>query len=156
MIRIKSQSGTNQYDDSGRAITEWHGKKGAWIVLPEFEKENIDWYGTDSDFPGGYTLKEYEDQHPNWEKLPDISVAWYWNDKETCIKAFGLPHTFGEKSNFWDKQLYPYHGIRSWGDIDAKKEDVVKRFGTYCSFHLHADRVIVKYNSEVLLDGKLV
>lgn len=101
MIRIKSQSGTNQYDEDGTPITEWHDKKCAWIVLPEFEKEEIDWWGEDSDFPGGYTLTEYIQQHPNWDKIPNINIVWSWNSKEICQKTFGIPSSFGEKSDYW-------------------------------------------------------
>lgn len=155
MIRIKSQSSDHQYDAEGRAITTWDHKKCSWIVNPEFENEEIDWYGEDSDFPAGTTLARYIQDHPNWDKMPDIHVTWYWNDKATCIKAFGLPHTFGQQSDYWDKQRYPYSASRSWGDIDEPEKSTVERFGKYCSFHKDADRTVVQYNGKVLFDGKL-
>lgn len=160
MIKIKSQSGTNQFDKNGNAITTWDGKKCAWIVNEEYEHEEIDWYGKDSDFPAGYTLSEYEVQFPTWDKNPDISVTWYWNDKETCIKAFGQPHTFLGLNhpnifNYWDIQIYPYSVNKSWGYLDYKKEEVVEQLGKYCDFHKFADRTVVSYNGEILFDGKL-
>lgn len=155
MIRIVSQSAQHQYDDKERAITTWDEKKCAWIVQTEFETEKIDWWGADNDFPGGYTLKEYVETNPNWDKNPDIVVTWYWHTKETCIKAFGLPHTFGQKPDYWDKQLYPYSATRQWGYIDEKKDNAVNNFGKYARFHEHADRVVVTYNGETLHDGVL-
>lgn len=156
MIRIVSQNSTHQLDSEGRAITTWDAKKCCWIVNPEFENEVIDWYGQDSDFPAGCTLADYIARNPNWDKMPDINVTWYWNTKEVCIAAFGLPHTFGEKGDYWDKQIYPYTCSRNWGDIDESKETAAERFGKYCSFHTHADRVVVMYNGKVIFDGKLL
>jgi hypothetical protein len=156
MIRITSQNGTHQYDSQDRAITTWDHKKCCWIVNPEFEKEKIDWYGKDSDFPQGCTLAQFIERNPNWDKMPDINVTWYWNTKESCIAGFGLPHTFGEKHDYWDKQTYPYMTNRSWGYIDEPKETTVENFGKYCKFHKHADRTLVTYNGETLFDGKLI
>lgn len=156
MIRITNQSGTNQYDSQGNAITSWDDKKGAWIVNPEYENEEINWWGSDNDFPAGYTLKEYEASHPGWERLPDISVTWFWDTKLACVKAFGSPYSFGADRDYWDKIRYPYTCTRSWGDLDFSKGQAVNALGTYCSFHKHADRVIVRYNGETLHDGKLV
>lgn len=160
MIHISSQSGTNQYDQNGRAVTYWDAKKCSWIVYPEFEKEEIDWYGSDSDFPAGYTIAEYELNHPGWKKMPDITVNWYWNTKETCIKTFGLPSKFLKTSDphyfdFWDIQTYPYTAKKYWGDIDEPKESAVARFGKYCDFNKNADKVIVLYNGTVIHDGIL-
>lgn len=154
MIQIKCQSGTNQYDEEGNAITYWDDKKCAWIVLPEYEQESINWYGKNSDFPAGCTLKEYEKTHPNWKSIPNIAVTWFWNTKETAQKTFGQPHTFGESFDYWDRQQYPYTCHRDWGYIECTKENAVKEFATYCGFQNYADRVIVTYNGETILDGK--
>lgn len=155
MIRITSQTSDHQYDSEGNAITTWDAKKCCWIVNPQYENEKIDWYGEDSDFPAGCTLAEFNERNPNWDKNPDITVTWYWNTKETCIRAFGQPHTFGQKSDYWDKQRYPYTASRNWGYIDEPESTTVERFGKYCSFHKHADRTVVMYNGKQLFDGKL-
>ena len=155
MIQIVLQDSTHQYDSEGNAITTWDAKKCCWIVNAEFENEQINWYGKDSDFPAGCTLAEYINNNPGWDKFPDIDVTWYWNDKATCIRAFGLPHTFGQSSDYWDKQQYPYTAHRNWGYIDEPENTTIERFGKHCNFHKYADRTVVNYNGKVLFDGKL-
>lgn len=155
-IKITSQDGLHQYDEGGNAITTWDAKKCAWIVNQEFEEAEIDWWGEDNDFPGGYTLKEYLESNPNWDKNPDISVTWFWNTKETCIEVFGRPHTFGEAWDYWDKKQYPYQASRSWGYLDYTPTEAIQQLGRYCSFNRRADRVVVTYNGKVIYDGKLV
>jgi hypothetical protein len=154
-IRITSQDAFHQYDGNGRAITTWDAKKCAWIVEPKFEGENIDWYGKDSDFPAGCTLKGFEANNPDWDKKPDISVSWYWNDKATCLRAFGSPHTFGADFDYWDKQIYPYQHHKNWGYLDYKEEEVVEALGKFADHHRNASRVVVTYNGKVLHDGPL-
>lgn len=155
MIRIASQSGSHQYDQDGRAITEWNEKACSWIVLPEFENEKIDWYGQDSDFPAGTTRKQLNIDSPGWETNPVIAVTWYWNDKGTAIKAFGQPNTFGERPDYWKKQQYPYTCRRSWEYLNYKPDEAIKSLGTYCNFNRYADRTVVIYNGEIIHDGKL-
>jgi hypothetical protein len=152
MIAIKYQTADGQYDENDQQITQWDDKKCAWIVLPAYENEQIDWWGADNDFPGGYTLADYIKVHPNWDKMPDIRVTWYWNTKENYIKQFGLPHTFGEGPNYYDNMTFPKSLSRQWGDIDCPKEEAVKRFSNYCHWNEHADRVVVEYNGEVIFD----
>lgn len=154
-IRITSQDGSHQYDGQGRAITTWDHKKCAWIVNEEFENESIDWWGNDNDFPGGCTLEQFKKDTPDWDNKPDISVSFYWNDKATCIRAFGSPHTFGASADYWDKQHYPYTHHKNWGYLDYKEDETVEALGKFCDFHKHASRVVVTYNSKVLHDGPL-
>ena len=151
-IRITSQDGVHQYDGDGNAITTWNKKKCNWIVNKEFENSQIDWCGEDNDFPGGYTESEYERNYPNWRRVPDIKVAWYWNTKESYKNAFGHPSTFGQSAYYYDKLSYPIVCVREWGDIDEPKETVIGRFKDYAGFYQKCDRVIVYYNDEVLLD----
>lgn len=161
MIHITSQDALHQYDEDGNAITTWHGKKCAWIVNPEYEKEEINWWGEDNDFARAYqSIKDFERENPNWNKMPDIEVTWFWNTKSSAIAAFGQPSSFlpyhhKNISNYWDIQEYPYTATRKWGYIDESKETTIERFGKYCDFYKKADRVIVKYNDEILFDGKL-
>jgi hypothetical protein len=155
MIRIVSTNGRHQYDTQGRAITTWDEKKCTWIINSDFEHAEIDWWGEDNDFPAGETLAAFEKRNPDWNKIPDITATWYWNTKESCIKAFGFPRSFGQPADYWDKQHYPYSATRAWGYIDEKEETTVERFGKYCDFHRHADRVVVTYNGKVLHDGIL-
>lgn len=155
MIKIESQSALHQYDSEGNAITTWHEKKCEWIVNEEYENEEIDWYGKDSDFPRGCTLAQFEESNPNWDKLPNIHVTWYWDTKEDAIRAFGRPHTFGQPGTYWDTMSYPYTASRQWGYIDESEETTVERFGKYCDFHKHANRTVVTYNEKILYDGKL-
>jgi hypothetical protein len=82
MIKIVRQDGEHQYDELNRTITTWDHKKCAWIVNPEFDNDEIDWYGEDSDFPAGCTLKEYLLQYPNWDKMPNIKVTWKQEPKK--------------------------------------------------------------------------
>ena len=147
--------GVHQYDSKGRAITTWDKKKCSWIVNPEFEDDNIDWYGEHSDFPAGYTLKEYKENFPDWDKKPDIVVTWTWKDKASAIAAFGQPHTFGESSDYWDKKEFPMTATREWGYIDEPEETTVERFGKYCNWHIHASNVRVLYNGKEIFNGKL-
>ncbi len=154
MIQIKSQDGKHQYDESNNAITTWHEKKCAWIVNGEFEKAKIDWYGTDSDFPAGYTMAEYIAQHPDWEKKPDIRVYFTWNTKEQMQKTCGRPSNLSELA-WYNRTSFPHTAERFWGDIDEPKETTVEQFGKYCDFHKNADNVRVTYNGEIIFDGKL-
>jgi len=158
-VHINSMDGQHQYSD-GVPITDWHSKKCAWIIRPEFEDQEINFWGKDNDYPGAYTLKEFEDSHPNWDKLPSISVTWYWNTKEACIKAFGQPSSFLKRDDrhildYWDIQHYPYIHHKSWGYIECVEDEAVERFGKYCSFNQYADRVRVTYNDKVIHDGIL-
>ena len=160
MIRITSQGAEHQYDEDGRAITTWDHKKCNWIVNEEFENEEIDWYGKDSDFPAGCTMKEFLASNPDWDKNPDVTVTWYWDTKQSAIAAFGSPHTFlplghPNSSNYWDVQKYPYTAVKQWGYLSYDKDEALERLGKYCDFHKHADRTVVKYNEETLFDGKL-
>lgn len=154
MIQIKSQDGSHQYDENGRAITTWDAKKCTWLVNKEFENQEIDWWGHDNDFPRGETLDHFLENNPNWDKKPDIVVTWYWNTKEQYEKMGGHPSSFGQSYDYYEKLSYPQTCTRDWGYIDCPKEEVVKRFANYADFHKHADRVVVKYNGETLFDGK--
>lgn len=145
MIKITQQSATNQYDDDGRAITTWDAKKGAWIVNPEFENEEINWWGYDNDFPAGQTLAEFEAANPNWAILPDIIVTWTWG-------VVGYVQAFKEKPTI-EKTVYT--GQRSWGNLDYTKEEAIERLGKYCDFNKYADNTQVEYNGETIFNGKL-
>lgn len=154
MIRIKSQDGLHQYDESGRSITTWDDKKCSWIVNPEFENEEIDWWGNNNDFPAGCTLKRFEQDNPNWNKIPNISVTWTWDTKEDYERMGGPPHSFGQSFDYYDKLNYPQRCTRSWGYIECSKEDAVKRFANYANFHRFANKIEVYYNNELLFSGK--
>lgn len=153
MVKINRQDACHQYDEEGRAITTWDEKKCSWIVEPEFEDEEIDWYGKDSDFPAGCTLKEYISIHPNWDKTPDIKVEWTWNTKETCINALGSYHEF---KKWYDNNVYPFTHSKCWGYINEPKETATERFGKYCDYHKHADNIRVLYNEEEIFNGKII
>ncbi len=148
-IKIVSQCSSHQYDALGNIVTNWDNKKCAWIVVKNFENKEIDWWGNENDFPAGYTLADYEKQYPNWDKLPDIKVTWAWNTKETCIKAFGSPHSFGKPSNYWDLQRYPYTHEQSWGYLDYTKEQAID-LRSYANFDVYADGVTIEYNGEII------
>jgi len=151
MIRIKSQDGIHQYDSGGRAITTWDSKKCAWIVNPEFENEDIDWWGDDNDFPGGYTLSEFIENNPDWDKKPDISVTWTWNTKESYKRFGGHPSSFGAESDYYDKLTYPFSVTREWGYLDYDENEALK-LASYCDFDKKSDSVKVVYNGKVLLE----
>ena len=159
MIQIVSQDGVNQYDDSGNAITTWNAKACNWIVNPEFEKEKIDWWGVDNDFPRGTTWGSFIANNPNWDKKPDIVVTWYWNDKESCIKTFGQPKTFQSPQNYnpryWEDMKYPYSATKDWGYLDYSEEEAIIQCGKYCNFNKHAQRVTISYNGKILHDDIL-
>lgn len=160
MIQIKSQDGQHQYDEAGRAITDWHEKLCAWIVNSEFRNHKIDWWGSDNDFPAGMTMSEAVADNPNWNKMPNIAVTWYWNTKESCIKAFGEPSTFLKRDHdhyrdYWDIQHYPYTASRDWGNLEYNKEKAIEQLGKYCKFNVHAERTVVRYNEETIFDGAL-
>jgi len=147
MIQIKRQDAYHQYDEEGRAITTWDAKKCVWIVNEEFENDQIDWWGNDNDFPGGYRLKDFIEANPDWEKIPDITATWYWADKDDLTLAF--------HDRTWAlDQKYPYSHSKSWGYIECTKEAAVDRFATHCDWNRHASRVVITYNGEVLFDGK--
>ena len=155
MIKIVSQDAFQQYDELGNAITYWDAKKCSWIVNTEYEEEEIDWYGEDSDFPAGCTLAEYESQHPDWKSIPDISVTWTWNTKQRMQASLGRPTSIGEYE-WYDKQTFPYSQSKYWGDIECTKEEAIERFGKYCGFNKGADKTVVKYNNEIIFEGNLL
>lgn len=82
MITIDSQDSSHQYDDSGRAITDWDPKRGNWIVKKEYEHEKIDWWGKDNDFPGGYIKSDYDREFPKVEQGVDIRIKELEQKKE--------------------------------------------------------------------------
>ena len=151
MIHITSQDGRHQYDEDGRAITTWDGKKCNWIVNEEFENESIDWWGDDNDFPGAYTLKEFLAQNPDWDKNPDIIATWTWDTKESYQRFGGHPSSFGAKSDYYDTLTYPFSVPRQWGYLDYTEEEA-KRLASYCDFDKKSDRVTVTYNGKVIVD----
>jgi hypothetical protein len=151
MIRIASQGGTNQYDESGRAITTWDAKKCSWIVNEEFENEEIDWWGEDNDFARGCTLSEFIENNPNWDKNPDIVVTWMWNTKESYQRFGGSPASFGGERDYYDKLTYPFSVTRSWGYLDYSEDEAIK-LASYCDFDKLSDSVKVVYNGETLLE----
>jgi hypothetical protein len=147
-IFIDYQTGTGQYDTEGRQITEWSDKYCAWIVLPEYEEAynngEIDWWGEDNDFPAGETLTELKKEYPNADEWPTIIVTWYW-EPEGYLKQF--------KVNPSSKEVLTYSN--SWGYLNYTKEQAIKLCGTYCRFNKYATRVNIKYNNEIIFDGKL-
>ena len=147
MIRIISQDALHQYDSEGRAITTWDAKKCAWIVNHEFEGTEIDWYGRDSDFPAGCTLKQWEQENPDHANNPHLQVTWYYN----TIQALVI--TFGEKA-YWEKnaKVFPYVVTRQW-DYMSKKDypdflSAANGLCSYAGFHKGADKVVFQYNNE--------
>lgn len=146
MIRITWQGGFHQYDKYGNEITTWDEKKCAWIVNPEYENEDIDWWGEDNDFPAGCTLAEYEKDHPNWRDIPDIEVRWTWDEE-------------GWKKQFpdWRKYSIPFFPntcYRSWGYIEYSEQEAIERLGRYCNFNQFANTKVI-YNGRVIFNGKL-
>jgi hypothetical protein len=171
MIHIKSQDGSHQYDDKGNSITTWDAKKCTWIVNKEYENENIDWYGEDSDFPAGMTLKQYKENHPYWDKLPDITVIWSWKNREAYYNQFqeypqkqtemyqklghlfqacDMRHAYEEDKNF----KFPYIVSRSWGYLDYTKEQAMEYLACYCDFNKFSTTKVI-YNGEIIFKGKL-
>lgn len=155
MIKIKSQDAVHQYDSEGNAITTWDAKKCNWIVNTQYENEDIDWYGEDSDFAAGTTLKSFIESNPNWDKNPDITVTWIWDTKEIYEKAFGHPSSFGGAYNYYDTLSYPQSCVRSWGYLDYNEKEAIEQLGKYCGFHLKASKTIVRYNNKIIFEGKL-
>ena len=157
--RISNQDGTHQYDYDGNVITTWDERRCCWIVNPEFEKDEIDWYGDDSDFPSGCTIEEFKRNNPDFDNNPEVVVIWYWNDKETCIKAFGEPHTFQHKSaynpRYWEEMKYPFVHTKTITWMDIPESEAVETLGKYADFNKFASRVVVKYNGKILHDGVL-
>lgn len=154
MIRkIAYQDSRHQYDEYNNSITTWDSKKCAWIVNKEFEREEIDWWGKDNDFPTGLTLEEFEKNNPDWAKLPDIVVTWTWNTKEAYRNAFGSPFSFGESFDYYDKQEYPQKHTKQWGYIECSEEDAVERFAGFADHNKHADDVTVMYNGKLIFNG---
>jgi len=143
MIRITSQSATNQYDENGKEITTWDDKKCAWIVNKEFEREEIDWWGNNNDFPAGQTLAQFVANNPDWDKMPDIQVIWIWT-KEEYWKAF--------KSNIDTAVI---SAKRTWGYLDYTEEQAIQELGRYADFHKFAGTVQVQYNNKLIFNGKL-
>lgn len=147
MIRIISQDGCHQYDEDYNEITTWDDKKCAWIVNPEYENEEIDWWGEDNDFPAGYTLAEYERNYPDWNSRPDIDVIWTWDED-------------GYKKAFPDWRRHPIPSFpetycRSWGYLDISEEEAINRLGRHCRFNQYAISTKVTYNGKIIYDGKL-
>ena len=148
MIHIKSQDSLHQYDEFDNPITTWDDKKCAWIVEPEYEEEEIAWWGEDNDFPRGLTLKEFEEENPGWDKIPDISVTWTWSED-------------GYKKQFMDWYNYPLPVFpvictRDWGYIDYSEEEAIEFLGKYCKWNIYSDKVEIKYNNKLIFSGKLV
>ena len=160
MIRIKSQDAIHQYDEEGRAITTWDSKKCSWIVNPEYENEQIDWWGDDNDFPAGETNAEFTKRNPKWDNNAVISVTWFWNTKEKCIRTFGQPSSFLPKGDphirdYWDIQTYPYTSTKQWEYLAYTEEEAIEHLGKYCGFNKTADKTIVRYNDKIIFEGKL-
>ena len=155
MIKIKSQSATNQYDEEENSITTWDYKKCSWIVNAEYDDEEINWWGENNDFPAGTTLERFIQDNPNWDKKPDVVVTWIWNTAESYEKAFGSPSSFGQSADYYQKQSYPMSCTRSWGYLDYGEKEAVDRLGKYCGFHEKADKTIVRYNHKIIFEGKL-
>lgn len=150
MIKIRSQDRCHQYDESDNIITTWDKKKCSWIINPEYENSEIDWWGEDNDFPQGIALADFIKDNPNWNKLPDIIVIWTWNTKEGMMKALK-----DNDSSWYNKQRFPYSESRSWGYLEYTKEEAIEQLGKYCDFYKHADNTKIIYNQETIFNGKL-
>jgi len=153
MIHIKSADAIHQYDEQGRAITTWDDKKCAWIVNPEFENQEIDWWGNDNDFPAGKTLKDFISSNPTWDKKPDITVKWTWKTKHDMIACLGAPTSIPERE-WYDKTIFPFSDSRSWGHLEYNKEEAIMYLGKYCGFNKNSTTVVT-YNNEVIFEGIL-
>lgn len=149
MIRIKYQDATAQYDENYVQITEWNEKYCFWIVLPEYEnayyRGEIDWWGEDNDFPRGCTKNEYLELYPDADNYPDIIVIWEW-DREGYNKMFNEYPNNNEET-----QRY----CNSWGYLNYDKEKAIKMLGHYCDFNKYAYKTTIKYNNEIIFEGKL-
>ena len=147
-IFIKYQDAQGQYDEDYNQITEWNDKYCSWVVFPEYEDAynngEIDWWGDDNDFPSGETMAELQVQYPDADTWPVIGVIWFWNEE-------GYIRQFHEKP----KVNAPITYYNSWEYLNYTKEEAIEKLGRYCKFNETAYRVIVKYNSETIFDGKL-
>jgi hypothetical protein len=152
-IKITQQGASHQYDSDGNAITDWNAKKCAWIVRAEYENDSIVWWGDDNDFPSGYTLEEYEETHPDWNKHPDIEVTWTFESIEIMKKAYGAPRTKKE-ADWYASIKFPYSYMRNWGYIDYTEDEAIERLGKFCDHHKHSI-TRVSYNGEIIFEGKL-
>jgi hypothetical protein len=151
MIRIKSQDALHQYDGIGRAITTWDGDRCAWIVNKEFEDAEIDWYGANSDFPGGMTLKEYDELYPDFANNPNITITWKYESINALVKTFG-------DRRYWEQNVktFPYLITRNWNYFSRKDvptfEAVLTHgsngFHGYAGFDKGADGIFVQYDNE--------
>lgn len=148
MIRIVCQDGSGQYDQNHNQITEWNNKYCSWVVLPEYEEayENgeIDWWGIDNDFPGGQTMKELQEQYPDADSWPTISVKWYWTED-------GYFQEFHKKP----KSEYQLDYSKLWEYLNYTKEEAIEKLGRYCNFNKNAYRTVIWYNGETIFDGRL-
>ena len=147
-IFIKYQDAQGQYDEDYNQITEWNDKYCSWVVLPEYEEAynngEIDWWGDDNDFPSGETMAELQAQYPDADTWPVIGVTWFWDEE-------GYIREFHEKPNTNIPMTY----YNSWEYLNYTKDEAIEKLGRYCKFNETAYRVIVKYNTETIFDGKL-
>lgn len=145
-IVIEYQDGIHQYDSDYNPITTWNDKYCAWIINEEYENDNIDWqaegeYGI-TEFPCGITLAEAKEMEPDADNYPVIQVTWMW-DKVGYFKQFDqLPK---------DDMSYS----KTWEYLDYSKEQAIELLGKYCDFNKHSYLTNVKYNNEVIFDGRL-
>ena len=136
-IRIEYQDGFHQYDEDFNPITTWNPKYCEWIINEEYENDEIDWQKDENgitEFPRGVTMAYAKESQPNADNYPVIDVFWIW-DKET------------PQGNL----AYNKH----WDYLDYSKEKAVEQLVKYCDFNKYAVRTVVKYNNEVIFDGKL-
>jgi hypothetical protein len=89
-------------------------------------------------------MAELQAQYPDADTWPVIGVTWFWNED-------GYIREFHKKP----KANTPMTYYNSWEYLNYTKEEAIEKLGRYCKFNETAYRVIVKYNSETIFDGKL-
>ena len=148
MIRITSTDARHQYDAGGNAITTWCPRRCNWMVNKEYEKESIDWYGEDSDFPGGYTEAEYDESFPNWRNNPHIVCRWSYNTISSLVKAYGDLNYWRKYFNNWSKDILdePYNVVRSWEYLDYTEDEAINSFKD----DRFSDGLEITYNGKVI------
>ena len=148
MIKIVAQDAEHQYDELGRAITEWNEKYCGWVILEEFEHETIDWQDNEngiSEFPRGGTKAYFEEICPGAENYPDIDVVWTWDHD-------GYKNMFHEDFNNGGDTIAC---VRSWGYLNYDEETAIKLLGHYCDFNKYALTTKITYNGKTIFNGKL-
>ena len=144
-IRIEHQDSVHHYDADYHPITTWNDKYCEWIINEEYEDDKIDWQTDENgitEFPRGVTMAYAKESQPNADNYPVIQVTWIW-DEEGYVKQFGqMP----EGNLTYSK---------TWEYLDYSEEKAIERLGKYCDFNKHAIRTVVKYNNDLIFDGKL-